>query len=81
MSPPDGGDMVFAADPLLLLLGGTEDGRSKQRLDKQESVLSRTDGWAGGGLAAPAAATLRHCGDKEGGGGIRRQHVSQFVTR
>lgn len=47
-------------DALLLLLGGKEDGRSKQRLDTQDSVLSRAEGSGGASFLAWAAALLSH---------------------
>ena len=57
-----GGDAKLFADALLQLLGGTEEGGSKKRLDTQDSVLSRADrSTAEVSFLASAAATLSHC--------------------
>lgn len=56
--------MKLVIDDLLLLLGGKEDGRSKQRLDTQDSVLSLADRSGKGSFRAWAAALLSHCGGR-----------------
>lgn len=56
--------MKLVIDALLPLLGGQEDGSSKQRLDTQDSVLSLADGSGGASFRARAAALLSHCGER-----------------